>query len=410
MLRQLGRPQSVRAGWIPSLLSALQAHDARVRYTVVALSNVKRETAFSESNVDYIVLPWSLPTHGAVARALARARALTVETEADVVHVHGSETIFSELAVDASVRIPVCVSIQGLLSKYSAYQHAGLTKSELLGWQLRPRDLLLRQGPLFNWCSWRRKAQAEVRLLRRASFFVGRTAWDRANVLAQNPDAWYGHGDEVMRDVFYQDRDRATPAGAPVLLLGRASPIKGVTVFLSALSILKRRRINFKARVFGRFDRREGLGRILSRRIETLGLQNDISLIGSQTEEEVARELSGASLFVHPSFMDNSPNSICEAMLLGVPVVATCCGGVSSLISHGETGLLVPPGDAEVLADTIAGVLSDPREALRMADNARRIAARRHDPQRVAAAYLTLYREIAQRFTQSRSLHVQAGH
>jgi glycosyltransferase involved in cell wall biosynthesis len=139
-------------------------------------------------------------------------------------------------------------------------------------------------------------------------------------------------------------------------------------------------------------------------------LQNDISLIGSQTEEEVARELSGASLFVHPSFMDNSPNSICEAMLLGVPVVATCCGGVSSLISHGETGLLVPPGDAEVLADTIAGVLSDPREALRMADNARRIAARRHDPQRVAAAYLTLYREIAQRFTQSRSLHVQAGH
>jgi glycosyltransferase involved in cell wall biosynthesis len=180
--------------------------------------------------------------------------------------------------------------------------------------------------------------------------------------------------------------------------VGRAAPIKGITVFLDALAILRRRGVCCKARVFGRFNPKDGLGAVLLRRVRALRLEGCIELIGNQTDENVAKELAAATVFVHPSFVDNSPNSICEAMLVGTPVVANSCGGMPSLIRHDETGILVSSGDPEVLAEEIVRLLENPVKARELAERGRQEALIRHDPGRVALRQANIYSEILQNF------------
>jgi glycosyltransferase involved in cell wall biosynthesis len=104
--------------------------------------------------------------------------------------------------------------------------------------------------------------------------------------------------------------------------------------------------------------------------------------------------MAEATVFVHPSFMDNSPNTVAEAQLVGTPVIATDCGGVSSMIRHEETGILVPPGDPELLAERLINLLADPGLRMKLAVQAQREARVRHDPQAIASQLLNTYSAI----------------
>ena len=95
--------------------------------------------------------------------------------------------------------------------------------------------------------------------------------------------------------------------------------------------------------------------------------------------------------YVHPSYIDNSPNSVCEAQVLGVPVVATDVGGVPSIVENGKTGWLVPANDPVATASRLSGLASG---ELRLPDGWESGPRSRNDPARVAARVIEIYREI----------------
>src|SRR5581483_2952640 len=99
--------------------------------------------------------------------------------------------------------------------------------------------------------------------------------------------------------------------------------------------------------------------RFLRRRISGAALDSSIRHLGFLDADAMAGELRRAHVFALPSFMENSSNSLCEAMQVGLPCVASYAGGVPSLIEHGRTGLLFPPGDAPLLAEYIARIFRD---------------------------------------------------
>jgi glycosyltransferase involved in cell wall biosynthesis len=394
MYRALGLQSSVRGGWIPGLLSALRQYVPQLHIIVVAIGQAKQEKEFLVDGVTYHILPVKAARLFSDDSLLSRAKQLIVKYEAGLVHVHGTESVFSRLACDKDVSVPVCVSIQGLLTKYLPHLVAGVSYIDVIRWQLYWREILQLHGPFFNWLTWRRQAKREREVLAKGRYFIGRTQWDRANVLAQNPTARYLHGDEVLRDVFYRNLPRKELREKPIILLGRATPIKGITVFIEMLDILLRRNQAFEARIFGQFRKYNGLGRMILSRIHKYGLGRCVKFLGSLDEMGVAHELLQATIFVHPSFMDNSPNSICEAMMVGTPVIATYCGGVPSLIKDGETGVLVPPGDAESLADAVIALLNDATYRNKIAETAQIIATRRHDMKNLANDYWNIYSTI----------------
>ena len=104
--------------------------------------------------------------------------------------------------------------------------------------------------------------------------------------------------------------------------------------------------------------------------------------------------LCNATCFVHPSYIDNSPNSVCEAQILGLPVLATHVGGISSIVKDGETGILFPANDPYTLASKIKEVTQSPALAVRLGKVAREQALKRHDPMMIRMTLMNIYKQI----------------
>jgi glycosyltransferase involved in cell wall biosynthesis len=142
-----------------------------------------------------------------------------------------------------------------------------------------------------------------------------------------------------------------------------------------------------------------GEGPLLSeaaRRLERRGLTERVELLGLRAD--VPDVLADADIFVLASRSEGLPISILEAMAAGLPVVASDVGGVSEAVVHGETGLLVPPGDPEALASALELLLRDSPLRQRMGAAGRRRAQARFDAPVFGRAHVELYRrELARR-------------
>ncbi len=154
--------------------------------------------------------------------------------------------------------------------------------------------------------------------------------------------------------------------GKPLILtIARLHEEKRLDVLIDTLELLRLAGTDFEAVVIG-----EGTERVsLESKVRTLGLSEKVRLLGNRTHDEVFEWLSRASVMALSSRAEGIPVSLMEAMAMRVPVVATCITGIPELIEDGESGFLVPSGDAEALAQKIRAVLSDPDLARRFVEN-----------------------------------------
>jgi glycosyltransferase involved in cell wall biosynthesis len=121
--------------------------------------------------------------------------------------------------------------------------------------------------------------------------------------------------------------------------------------------------------------------------VETLGLAQDVTFMGLRADgQQIIGALDALAL---PSFSEGMPNVLLEAFAYGTPVVATRVGGVPDMLSDGDSGWLVSPGDAEGLAFALVEALADASEARRRAARARSILAERFTVERQARAWLS---------------------
>jgi glycosyltransferase involved in cell wall biosynthesis len=136
--------------------------------------------------------------------------------------------------------------------------------------------------------------------------------------------------------------------------VGWLTDIKGHKYLIEAISKLKQ---NFPALhlvIVGSGDRQEALLKLA----ELLGLRDTVHLLGHRDDVEAC--LAGMDLFVLPSLNEGMGRALVEAMAAGLPVIASRVGGIPAVISHEQTGLLVPPGNADALADAIRRLLDRP--------------------------------------------------
>jgi glycosyltransferase involved in cell wall biosynthesis len=111
---------------------------------------------------------------------------------------------------------------------------------------------------------------------------------------------------------------------------------------------------------------------------------------------DVPDVMRGLDCFVLPSLAEGISNTILEAMASGLPVIATDVGGNSDLVEHGNSGLVVPPANCEMLAAAIGQLAADPERAAGMGRAGRSRAERRFSMVAMVAAYQDLYdRQLA---------------
>lgn len=191
----------------------------------------------------------------------------------------------------------------------------------------------------------------------------------------------------------------ALPAGrrraAMILAVGRLVPMKGFAVLLDACVRLRDQGVSFECRIIGDGPERAAL----AQRIEALRLGGQVALLGALRQEEVRSWMRNAAVFALPARidregnMDGIPVALMEAMATGIPVVSTPVSGIPELVEDGVSGLLVPPNDADALAEALARLFRDDALADRLAERARCTIEADFDARREAGKLLALARD-----------------
>lgn len=191
-------------------------------------------------------------------------------------------------------------------------------------------------------------------------------------------------------------RDRAgflerlrLPAGA--LVVGMAAqfiPRKGHAVLLEALPGVIRAVPETRVLLFGRGPEEEAV----QRTVAAAGLGEHVHMLGFR--DDLAELLPCLDLLVHPALMEGLGVTLLEAGAAGVPVVASRAGGIPETMVEGETGLLVPPGDAGALTRALVELLQDPERRQRMGEAARRFIERERSVDAMVEGNLAVYRQV----------------
>lgn len=213
------------------------------------------------------------------------------------------------------------------------------------------------------------RAENESKLLKLCSNVTGRTDFDKKETLKINKDRVYFHMNETMRNEFYEGKWNYRGAVPYSIFLGQGDyPIKGMHFLLKAAGMLIEKYPDLHIFIAGNsiiehknlkdIIKTPAYGRYLRKLIKKNKLDGKVTALGNLTAGQIKERYLKSSVFVCPSYVENSPNTIAEAMLLGVPLVASDAGGITSVISEKE-GIIVKRGDVNSLALAIEKVFND---------------------------------------------------
>lgn len=281
----------------------------------------------------------------------------------DVIHIHGSEYPHGLAYVNACGTNGVVVSIQGLVSSCARYFTAGINDGDLKR-SLTPRDIIRQDSILQGQQKFEKRGILERKLLEKVGHIIGRTDWDRNHAWAINPMADYHFCGETLRESFYNSKWDYNKCDPFTIFVSQASyPIKGLHILLEALPFVLRRFPQTKVKVAG-FDPTSrpwwhisGYGQYLKTLIQKLDLRKHVEFMGTLCEEKMCEQYLQSNLFVCCSAIENSPNSLGEAQMLGMPYIASYVGGIPEIVGHNPS-VLYRFEEKEMLAEKIIDIFS----------------------------------------------------
>lgn len=391
-IRSCGKGINTSGGWMAALLGRM-LRDTGHSFACVAFGDVKETRVSSDERIDCFVVPGNI-VGTSMERTLEACRDLVGRWKPDLVHIHGTEAVYGLLTARGMIACHTVISLQGLIGPYAEwYRFFGNSSIGDIARMHRWQEILIRRGVWSGYQCMNKMAKREREIIAGNRCFMGRTAWDRAYVLSLNPSARYYYGGELLRDAFWSQRWNIEGIRRHRIIFTNAChPRKGTETLLDAVKLLKPDYPDVQVAIAGGISRNSGYGRYLLGRFAELG--HAVLELGALSAGEMVKELAVSHVFVSPSFIDNSPNAVCEAQLLGMPVVSTYTGGVPSLIEEAQTGLFVPTGDAPMLAARLRELFEDDGLAVRLGSQAHEVASLRHDPEQVVGEILAVYEDV----------------
>ncbi len=335
-----------------------------------------------------------------------RLKEILEDFKPDMVHIFGTEFPHTLAMVRAFGRPErTLVGIQGLCSACAEAYMADLPERVVR--RKTFRDWLRKDGILQQQEKFRIRGEREKEALGKTSHITGRTEFDRRETEKINGQAKYHFMNETMRPAFYSGRWKAEECVPYSIFLSQGDyPLKGFHYVLRALPEILRSYPRACVYVAGADVMRNesvmdkikisSYGKYLLELIGTLGLEGHVKALGKLSAGEMKERLLKSSVFICPSSLENSPNSLGEAMLLGVPAVAADTGGIPSMMENGKEGLLYEPGNVKMLADCVLRTWEEKEETAQRAAAARTRALAAHDGERNFKRLLAIYEEIVQ--------------
>lgn len=325
----------------------------------------------------------------------------------DVVHIHGTEYSHGLIYLQTIGNENVVFSIQGLVNVCERYYLTGLSFKEIIS-NITFRDIVRWDNLYQQKNKFKKRGAQEIEYFKRSKHVIGRTDWDRSHAYFLNKDINYHFCNEILRNGFYTSKKWKFENCEPyTIFLSQANyPIKGLHKVIEAVYLLKNDFPNIRIRVAGdnlikadSLTEKIKLGsyaKYLRKKIVEYNISDKIQFIGNLDEVGMINEYLKANVFICPSSIENSPNSLAEAQLLGVPVISSYVGGTPNMIEHGKTGYLYRFEEIEMLAMYISTIFKmNVSEIEQLSKNSFNSASQRHDPKLVYEAYIFAYNNLA---------------
>lgn len=330
--------------------------------------------------------------------------AIVKDFEPDVVHIFGTEYPHT-LAMTKAFGRPerTLVGIQGLCGAiaevYMADLPVDIQKKKTF------RDILKKDGLLEQQQKFVQRGENEKAALALVGHVTGRTDFDREMTKKLAPQAKYHFMNETLRDEFYHDSWNIDRIQRYSLFLSQGNyPIKGLHYVLDVLPeivekypetvvyvagdvITANKSIKDKIKI-------SGYGKYLLDIIRKKKLEDHVKFLGRLNSDKICARYLKTHVFLCPSAIENSPNSVGEAMLLGVPVVSADVGGVHNLLAHNQDGILYEKNKPQQMKQAILRIFEDDKLAMSLSSNARAHAQKTHDAESNYRRLLEIYHEI----------------
>lgn len=380
-----------RAGWINASVEYLKKQDnVKLTYLVPKKADALKVTEKEIEGVQYCQIEYCNPEE---------IGEFFKKNAFDVIHIYGSEynyikDIYAYLPLEKTL-----FYIQGLIELYYEQYLSGLDS-------FKEMDFLTLSCIRYNAKLFRSRGEGEQLVYPNAKHVAGRTDWDKNYVDSVNTDYTYHYLSESMRDVFYEEPfwNRVKCVPNTIFMSQGNAPIKGLHMALRIIKKVKENYPNVILKIGGANIYREtgiatklGVSYVsfLKRLIKEYDLSSNVMFLGMLSAEQVKQELLKANIFISPSSIENSPNSLQEAMLTGTPCISSDVGGVRSIVTDESQCLLYPFGDTDTAAVKIIELLKDKEKQDSLSKEGRKRALITTDRETNGRDLLRIYKEIA---------------
>lgn len=400
---KLGRTSEVLGGWVESMAEQL-SKNIDIELGIVCKCEEKLDFCETIDGVTYFSLHYTSST--SLAELESKCEKIVSDFNPDIINIEGTEFLHARaMQLTAKKRsIPAVVSLQGILNGQYVYQCGQLQIDDMMfskslteifsGWIMHLRKT--------KWYKPRMKSEKEI--IENANYILGRTTWDRAHSYAINPNAKYYPCSRILRAPFYEEKWNIDKMERHSIYVGNGySALKGVHFVVMALPYLIREYPDVKVYVAGykpyqendkRSFLKKGYAAYLKKLIYDLGVQNHIEFTGPLKANKVAETLSKVNAYVLCSTIENSPNTLGEAMMVGTPCVASYVGGVSDMAEDGQEALFYRNDDPKLLAWNIKRIFDNDELALSLSESGKKKALITHDAERNAQLLVDAYIDI----------------
>lgn len=400
---KLNLPSEVLGGWVESMAKQLSKFD---NLELAIACKCETSENFKESLDDVTYFSLNYPLTNVFDTLVSRCVNIISDFNPDIIHIEGTEFIHSKAMLYAAKQknIPAVVSMQGILNGYYNYQCGNLQIDDMMcsksltdifsAWILHLRKT--------KWFKPRMKSEKEI--IENADYILGRTTWDRAHSYAINPNAKYYPCSRILRAPFYEEKWSLDKAERHSIYVGNGyNALKGLHFVVMALPYLAREYPDVKVYVAGykpyqendkRSILKKGYAAYLKKLICDLGVQDYVEFTGPLKAPQVAERLSKVNAYVLCSTIENSPNTLGEAMMVGTPCVASYVGGVSDMAEDGKEALFYRNDDPKLLAWNLKRIFDSDELALSLSEAAKKKARITHDAERNAQMLIDAYTDI----------------